>query len=497
MVSVLKSGVIVCQLLSILLLSILLATPAQKHPIVNTLVVASIARSIVDLLPPLLYVSGLSVEFESLSSASHPSLARFCLADVVLLNYFTIAKAGFAISLTLPCLYLAVKYTRARSFLDAPESTPRLYQWTLIALCVGPFVWALPIVIIVLPKIVHDPFTLNPGFSRTVCTVEDSAAQILALTLILIPLTIAIMVSLLLMSILWKNYRLPDFRHSVELLHPVRIIRFAALVSTTIVSAVIYSIVVATYVQAQANSNEWNACFETWLTVSVIWESVSPLIYFCIFAAQEEVYAIWYAWLRSIQPRMLCRRSTSRQETATHEATQGPVIHPPSRIFAWLSPGSRRAEQALGAHSVSHTSSAYDKGYSAKGRDVLVVPEERHLQDMPRHILHVPFGQLEGDFVSPRTSNPGLSPPPRPRRARSQASRQPSAFRTMPSLTALGNKTKISSRARSSPSEETTAGNVDESVLQSQNSELYSSAGSRPSTPTSFNVTNQIGTFGR
>lgn len=484
-----RTVVIILQLGSIVLLLALLATPTRKHPIVNTFVVASISRSIMDVLPSLLYVIRFSSELGT-NLESHPGLAHFCIADTLILTYLTITKAAFAISFTLPCLYLAHKLSRPCERLEASESTSEFYRRTIVALCAGPFVWGLPWVIIVVPALRH-PLQLHPSFSSTVCTVHATKAQIATLVFILIPLAIAIIVSLLLLLILWRNYKLPDLHHSVELLHPTRIIRFVALVSTTMVSAVLYSIVLATWVHSRRNI-EWTECFQAWQATSAMWEAISPLIYFLIFAAQEEVYTIWYKWLR--WATSCCRRRCSRssRKTPADKRKSGHPSRQPFQVFAWLLGLCAGAERSDAGDTTLSELTATQKNRPPVYEVIEVPSGEPCRQELAGHIIQGPFPMPCLEL----RRHDGLTPAPHTSRSRGETPQQSPIFRTMPSLTALGGKDD--GRASSGRSDKADQlGEVEEHGVESQDSIWYSSDDSRPPTPDSPPLKTQTGTFGR
>ncbi|EPT04365.1 hypothetical protein FOMPIDRAFT_84536 [Fomitopsis schrenkii] len=245
-----KALVTVLDFCGLILLTALLLTPARRHPIVNSIVVLCILHCIIGALPPFLWlVSPASKAALTHLGPSHKGWQLFCLADAVLLNYFTIVKSAFAISFTLPCVYLALKFTGNRDKLES-QAGPQFYKRTTIALCVGPFLWASPLILELAPTLAHNPVSLQPQFVGPMCIAVNQAAQILALVLTLFPLTIAVIASGVLAFILLKCYKLPDLRRSLAVLNPIRIVRFAALLITIVVSAVLYSLVLAVWLQA-------------------------------------------------------------------------------------------------------------------------------------------------------------------------------------------------------------------------------------------------------
>ncbi|TFY62908.1 hypothetical protein EVJ58_g3557 [Rhodofomes roseus] len=281
--------VIVLQIGGLVLLSALLVTPAQRHPIVNGIVVLSIAHCVIGILPALLYLSNSGFRIASKEHFQYDEgWARLCATDSVLLNYVTTAKSAFAISFTMvsphgpchiaaslrgvkPCVYLACKFTGNRDRLEA-QATPHFYKRTVIALCVGPYLWALPLIFLTIHKL-QQPLSMQPHFIGSICVVVYNTGQILALLLTLIPLTLAVVASIVLAFILFKYYKLPHLRQSFMLLHPIRIVRFASLVATIVVSAVLYAIVLATWVRYDSvHDLKSETAFRAWLKTSAVWE---------------------------------------------------------------------------------------------------------------------------------------------------------------------------------------------------------------------------------
>ncbi|OBZ79183.1 hypothetical protein A0H81_01096 [Grifola frondosa] len=302
--SSIRVAVIVLELSSVVLLSLLLATPAPKHPIVNALIVACLLRSLLDVLPPIVF-EVIPEKFNG--TVTERDLARFCIVDGIIVHYLTVVKAAFSVSFTLPCLCM-----------------------TIIMLCMGPFVWSLPVVLVPIPALVRSP--LHPVFNITACYVRDNAFQIVSLTLTLIPLALAMLVSVSILMILWRYCELPILNH-LGSLRSTRIGRFGALVFTIAFSAFLYAAVLAKWIRQHDDWIEGRTSSQVLLTISIVWEAVCPLILFLIFAAQREVYEMWYDWLCC-----LTRRNSPTQSGANSHSTVA-YHHPrrhPSEILHWL-----------------------------------------------------------------------------------------------------------------------------------------------------------------
>ncbi|KAH9836471.1 uncharacterized protein C8Q71DRAFT_857711 [Rhodofomes roseus] len=389
--------VIVLQIGGLVLLSALLVTPAQRHPIVNGIVVLSIAHCVIGILPALLYLSNSGFRIASKEHFQYDEgWARLCATDSVLLNYVTTAKSAFAISFTMPCVYLACKFTGNRDRLEA-QATPHFYKRTVIALCVGPYIWALPLIFLTIHKL-QQPLSMQPHFIGSICVVVYNTGQILALLLTLIPLTLAVVASIVLAFILFKYYKLPHLRQSFMLLHPIRIVRFASLVATIVVSAVLYAIVLATWVRYDSvHDLKSETAFRAWLKTSAVWEY-----------------------------KACCNRR-------------------PSCIFAWLF--NHRGHTDDGEADHYDSAIVLNKPHATEGW-----PEptggNRPPRAIARQIMHISYAP----FSTPSHDLRGLPPPPRHQRSRSHSSREPAVFRAVPSLSALGPKRRATSESRRQPS---------------------------------------------
>ena len=110
--------------------------------------------------------------------------------------------------------------------------------------------------------------------AKPTCIADNKAAQITALVLTLVPLTVAVIASAVLLFILLKYYKLPDWRRSLTVLNPIRIIRFAVLLATIIVSAVLYSIMLAVWLDHPLNTNI-SFSQEVYISIAGLWEGAS------------------------------------------------------------------------------------------------------------------------------------------------------------------------------------------------------------------------------
>ncbi|KAJ8456259.1 hypothetical protein ONZ51_g12227 [Trametes cubensis] len=289
---------------NIVLMSLLLATPAPKHSMVKALVIACILRSILDLLPSILERAYLD-NFNNL--IDHPTLASFCVSDSVLLRYATVVKAAFAVSFTLPALWLSIIHIRPKRSAD---DYPRLTRRTILWLCVAPFVWALPVLLVSLPHLIRGE-DLRPSYQINTCYFDDNAFTVVSLIFTLVPLVVAVFLSVSVALVIprWSDAA----RSHRATLCSKRSARFGALVLVTIISASLYVGVLVKWIND--HSRPWGSAepLRLLMRTSVIWEAVTPILFFLIFAAQEEIYETWLGWLSRIV-RMPCRKNDGRVE---------------------------------------------------------------------------------------------------------------------------------------------------------------------------------------
>lgn len=101
---------------------------------------------------------------------------------------------------------------------------------------------------------------------------EDYALQIVSLSLMVVPLALTVIISVL-FCIAIRNYcQLRIVTEHDGLLHPVRIIRFAALVIAMSIFLSLYSVVLSMWIRHHDRDKEGQTVTQ-FLFVSVIWES--------------------------------------------------------------------------------------------------------------------------------------------------------------------------------------------------------------------------------
>lgn len=413
--SAIRVAVIVLEVIGILLLSALLVTPAHKHAIVNAIIGAALLRNISAVVPLFAY-EALWEQFNQIQQ--HPTLSHFCGIFGILLRYLTVVKAAFAVSFTLPLLYLALK--NARNAEGAPRGSP-FNKRTVVALCVTPFLWALPTVFIPLRRL----GALSPQFHQAVCIISDPAYQFVSLSLMIAPLVLASFISLIFVWVLWRSVKLPLFSHSLGILDATRILRFGALLAIIVLSAILYAVVMATW--AQGNDDPGRVFpMDTTFAVSVVWEAITPIMMFFIFGAHEEVFEVWTSWYYHIPKPLPTELPTSGRGSPESLSVAKPPPTQPKRF-------SRVRESILAIKSEIHTSggdleSGLPLDVSRKRRSLRRSGDPRPvppLHTLPRKILLRPLSSgLPSLTHTPQASTDtgttiSLPPPPRPARSRS------------------------------------------------------------------------------
>ena len=87
-------------------------------------------------------------------------------------------------------------------------------------------------------------------------------------------LVLASFTSLIFVWVLWRSVKLPLFSQSLGILDATRILRFGALLAIIVLSAILYTVVMATW--APGNDDPRRVFpMDTTFAVSVIWEGAS------------------------------------------------------------------------------------------------------------------------------------------------------------------------------------------------------------------------------
>ncbi|TCD71555.1 hypothetical protein EIP91_008936 [Steccherinum ochraceum] len=181
-----RQASVILEVIGIALLLALLITPAPKHAIVNALAVATILRSVFAIIQSVMY-QRFRDEFDHI--LLHPNIANFCIGFSIILRYLTVVKAAFTVSFTLPLFYLAIQHSRYTGF--SSSSSSAFYRGTIGILCVGPFIWALPTILVAIPPIMNNKESLKPMFYQATCTISNTPYQVVSLSLMIVALFFA------------------------------------------------------------------------------------------------------------------------------------------------------------------------------------------------------------------------------------------------------------------------------------------------------------------
>ncbi|KAI8995664.1 hypothetical protein BD414DRAFT_410298 [Trametes punicea] len=477
--SSLTSAVIGLELSNVSLLSLLLVTPAPKHPMVKSLVVACLLRSVLDVLPPIVEKARPD-DFSQPNLSHRMALVSFCVSDSVLLRYVTVVKAAFAVSFTLPALWLSIVHIRPKRSAD---DYPRLTRRTVLLLCIAPFVWALPVLLVAIPTLIRGQ-TLWVWYQINTCYFDDNVFTIVSLVFTLVPLALAVLIS---GSVVLVFLRWSDTAQSQRAsLCSNRSVRFAALVVVTIVSASLYAATLVRWIKEHDvlwTSNPAEP-LRLLMRTSVIWEAVTPFLFFLIFAAQEEIYETWLGWLSRVVH--IPRSERDRCLEDSHGVSQYAVTYD-----SYISP-IPQTDYSRVPHDIEAPERESASRPALPGKIVPRQTSSRFLRQ-----LHYSDRRRRGAILSILDSD-GLSPPPRPHLSRGRTTEEPqraSRFR-FPflqnlSLSAFGSQPSMPNQPNSSYSGELSGedGAIVTTTLES--GERPTLEGSRSDTPMSTR------TFGR
>ncbi|KAI9063102.1 hypothetical protein FKP32DRAFT_1676993 [Trametes sanguinea] len=389
--SALTSAVIGLEVSNVALLSLLLATPAPKHPMVKSLMIACMVRSVLDVLPPIAEKAS-PHDFSEPGLNSRMTLVSFCVSDSVLLRYITVVKAAFAVSFTLPALWLSIIQIQPKRSAD---DYPRLTRGTVLILCIAPFVWALPVLLVAVPRLIKGE-DLWVWYQINTCYFDDNAFTIVSLVFTLVPLALAVFISASVAFVLrWSRV------HSQRsALRSGRSLRFGALVFVTIVSASLYAAVLVKWIKE--HKVPWNSSpaepLRLLIRTSVIWEAITPFLFFLIFAAQEEIYETWLGWLSRLLP--LTRREHNHPAENSNDRSQYTVT-----FDSYISPNAQTAYSRV----------PLDAEAPGRRNPHLILPGKILPRQTSSSFLRQAFTndrRRQGPTLS--IAEPGLSPPPRP-----------------------------------------------------------------------------------
>ena len=112
---------------------------------------------------------------------------EFMLTKNIYSIYFLLAtQAAFCISFTVPIFLIARHSSRLAS---NPSISQRLKLPSTLALCIGPFIWASPIIFLAIPTVTSEPTYPTIYFSEVgYCNLDDWNYQSVSASLIALPL---------------------------------------------------------------------------------------------------------------------------------------------------------------------------------------------------------------------------------------------------------------------------------------------------------------------
>ncbi|KAH8100696.1 hypothetical protein BXZ70DRAFT_1008182 [Cristinia sonorae] len=417
-----RQASVVLEVVGIVLLLALLITPAPKHSIVKALTVATILRSVCAIIPSVTY-QRYREQFGYIML--HRNLSDFCIGFAIALRYLTVVKAAFTVSFTSPLLYLAIQHSRYTGFESSSNSA--FYRRTIKFLCFGPFVWALPSVLVTFPTIAHDRESLKPMFYEATCTISNTPYQVVSLSLMIFALLIATIISITFVYIMWRHVRLPMLSRSMGMLDLTRILRFGALFGIIVLSAVLYTVVMASWARdhiSRYSPRPMNTLF----TLSVLWEAVTPILMFLIFGAQQEVFEVWASWYHYLRRGDHFQRSGSGKPPAEESYL---VFARPGSRSRWNVFRQSVAVPPKGGVIIDIKQESFSDHSPMDSFMASTLTREGTIEEVrPTH--HMPITKIAQDIyrVSPQiyavpafTESPGLQPPPS--RSRTTGSRNP------------------------------------------------------------------------
>lgn len=177
---------------------------------------------------------------------------------------------------------------------------------------------------------------------------------------------------------------------------------------------------------------------------------MTTLIFFFIFAAHEDVYSVWWQWIRRCLPRCECAPHSYDNTSSTSRGYQkASTLRGPLRIFDWLSHHRARPSDEDEEQCACDSAIALSKGRTSKRWDEAAT-DIHTPRVLTRHIIQISYAPP----FTPSHDLRGLPPPPRHQRSRSHSPNESPVFRAAPSLSAMGPKRprRAASESRRHPS---------------------------------------------
>ncbi|KZV79075.1 hypothetical protein EXIGLDRAFT_486478 [Exidia glandulosa HHB12029] len=155
------------------------------------------------------------------------------------------------------------------------------------------------------------------SYSTLYCDIPSDAFHSVSLVFLLLPFVTAILLSVWITSCLVRLYH----RHRNSLSSGLDLPlgrRFFAMALITLISTLLLIVNASTDFSTKAL-----------LDIIVVWESISPLLQFGVFATQQEVVSVWLAWLRgNFRPDGAI--GSNHSAYSMQQAPQTNVIHRPT-----------------------------------------------------------------------------------------------------------------------------------------------------------------------
>ncbi|QRW06501.1 hypothetical protein RhiLY_05500 [Ceratobasidium sp. AG-Ba] len=345
------------------LVSLLLLTTClyniRWHPVVGVILWQSVPMAICSLLHYPLHKTLREhlpiVPAERPLDQQHTPLAHFCAIDAILLYVFSAIGSALTVSFTLSLFAVVVKSGNPN--LNSSRRAWWSFQWlwdpSTTVLCVGPFVWALPIVITAIEALVRSHRDDYPSiyYSNTFCNIDDYTYQFASGIILGVPLLVSVGLVLATLIMIIRIY-LRDRVTATQSINVYLAFRFAVIVVQIFVLAILLLCEIA------LRDDQLAGVFRFHL----YWAALAPLVLFVIFGTQIDLMQIWKYWGYRLVGKHHTFTPRSSNEAATLSNSSGPATTTNTRFVV---------ETATAAAQDVHTSNrkVHRASSSAGGRD--------------------------------------------------------------------------------------------------------------------------------
>ncbi|KAG8743509.1 hypothetical protein FRC10_011900 [Ceratobasidium sp. 414] len=226
--------------------------------------------------------------------------------------------------------------------LHSAPRTWRSFRWlwdpTTTALCVGPFVWALPIVAAAIETL-------------TYCNIDDYSYQLISSLILGVPLIVSASLALVTLTLIARVY-IRDRAAASQSINVPLAFRFVVIVLQIFVMAIVL------LCEISLRDDQLRGVFRFHL----YWTALVPLILFVVFGTQKDLVYIWRYWIYRLVGKERASTPRSSDEAATVSNSSGPVTAANGHfVISTTTPASRELD-AVGRK--AHRASS-----SAGGRD--------------------------------------------------------------------------------------------------------------------------------